>query len=123
MYIYIDRFQASCEAVIRTCVCACACVYMHVLHTATRNNTVQPTATLCNALQHTATQCNTMQHNATHCNAQVPDARADHAVAMAKFALQMQRKMDFVRESLTQRLGDEVMVLKVCSCLYFVTSH
>jgi len=85
-------------------------------------DTNQHSSTHCNTLQRSATHCNTMQHTATHCNAQVPDTRADHAVAMAKFALEMQRKIDFVRESLTQRLGDEVMVLKVCRCLYFVTS-
>ena len=38
----------------------------------------------------------------------VPDAREDHAVAMAKFALQMQAKMKLVRDRLARRLGSEV---------------
>ena len=38
----------------------------------------------------------------------VPDAREDHAVAMAKFALQMQAKMQLVRDRLARRLGSEV---------------
>ena len=38
----------------------------------------------------------------------VPDAREDHAVAMAKFALQMQAKMKLVQDRLARRLGSEV---------------
>jgi len=43
----------------------------------------------------------------------LPDAREDHAVAMAKFALEMQRKIAIVRKKLLQRLGDEILTLRL----------
>ena len=48
----------------------------------------------------------------------VPDACDDHAVLVAKFALEMQEKMKIVRNKLVYRLGDDVQDLELRTGLH-----
>jgi class 3 adenylate cyclase len=48
----------------------------------------------------------------------VPDPRADHAVIMAQFALEMQLKLLLVRNKLSRRLGEDVRRLNLRTGLH-----